>query len=235
MPSALVRPRTRNLGGMSSSSPRRPHSPAVYRRRRLMVLLLVVAVVAAIVWVFVAKPWQSSADTSADTAASASPSPSATAGTDAASTGSGDAATGAETGEPQPCQPAKIMVEPVVSQANYAADEDPTFSIRVTNTGEVDCTFNVGTTTQKYTVTSGEDTWWQSTDCQSEPSDALITLAAGADVTSATPLVWDRTRSSVATCGEPGRPAAPAGGASYHLSVEVGGVSSASTVQFALS
>ena len=61
---------------------------------------------------------------------------------------------------------------------------------------------------------------------------ALIVLAPAS--VSAAPLTWDRTRSSVSTCGESNRQIAPGGGASYHLSVEIGGIASTQTTQMLL-
>ena len=81
---------------------------------------------------------------------------------------------------------------------------------------------------------SGDDVWWRSTDCQSEPSDMIVLIGAGQTVSSATPLTWDRTRSAVGTCTDGSRPHAPGGGASYHLSVEIGGISSTEPQQFLL-
>ena len=83
-------------------------------------------------------------------------------------------------------------------------------------------------------ITSGSDTWWRSTDCQSEPSDMVVLLTAGQTVSSASPLTWDRTRSAVGTCDDETRPRAPGGGASYHLAVEIGGVAATETTQFLL-
>ena len=140
----------------------------------------------------------------------------------------------AETGTAKPCVARAITVEPVTDAATYAAGQNPQLSIRLTNTGGVDCTLNVGTSTQAFTITSGNDTWWRSTDCQTEPSDMIVTLAAGQTVASAVPVVWDRTRSSVSSCGDANRPVAPGGGASYHLDVEVGGIVSSQSAQFIL-
>ena len=81
---------------------------------------------------------------------------------------------------------------------------------------------------------SGSDVWWRSTDCQSEPSDMVVLLAAGQTVTSAAPLTWDRTRSAVGTCDDADRQAAPGGGASYHVSVEIGGIGSTQSKQMLL-
>jgi hypothetical protein len=62
----------------------------------------------------------------------------------------------------------------------------------------------------------------------------VVLIKAGQTVQSATPLTWDRTRSSVSTCTSTGRPKAPGNGASYHLAVEIGGIASARTAQFIL-
>ena len=53
-------------------------------------------------------------------------------------------------------------------------------------------------------------------------------------VSSAAPLVWDRTRSAVSSCKDDSRPRAPGGGASYHLTVSIGGIQSPETAQFLL-
>ncbi len=93
------------------------------------------------------------------------------------------------------------------------------------------CLINVGTATQSFVITSGSDTWWRSTDCQSESSDQVVQLAGGQTVSSVSPLQWDRTRSSVDTCGS-SRPQAAAG--YYHLSVSIGGIQAADTKMFEL-
>jgi hypothetical protein len=93
---------------------------------------------------------------------------------------------------------------------------------------------DVGSTTQAFTVMSGSDVWWRSTDCQENPSSMIATLSAGTTVTSKDPVTWDRTRSSVETCGQENRQRAPGGGASYHVEVSIGGFTSASTKQILL-
>ena len=217
---------------MSSTVRRRRHSPAVYRRRRLALLLLILVVV-AIVWVLVAQPWRGGAATDAtpEVQGSATPSasPTATPSAPVAPSASGSVTA---TGTLPDCTPADVSVEAVIDQSTYAADQNPQFSIRLTNSGH-DCTMNVGTTTQSFIVTSGSETYWRSTDCQTEPSDMIVTISAGQTVTSAAPIVWDRTRSSVDSCGV-ARESAPGGGASYHLAVAIGGITSANTAQFIL-
>lgn len=232
----------------SSMPPHRRVSPAVYRRRRLVVLLALVAVV-ALVWLLIAQPWRGAAADGTEKAAAgptptqtetnlpvgdgeATPTPTATSQTSATPTTKPTPSTSANAAPK--CKSADLQVEPVTDKESYKSSQKPKLSIALTNTGDNDCTVNVGTSTQKFVISSGGDTWWRSTDCQSTPSDQIVLLSAGQRVTSATPLVWDRTRSSVKTCTSADRQKAPGGGASYHLGVEIGGVSSDSTQQFLL-
>lgn len=217
-------------------------SPAVYRRRRLVLLLGLAVIVALVVWLVIAQPWRGAtvADERPSPAPStsspaASPSPSATEPVAAATEPPTDAAPAPEaTGTAKPCAAADVTVLAMTDAETYAAAQNPLLSISLTNNGATDCTINVGTTSQQFTIMSGNDTWWRSTDCQTEPSDMIVTLAAGQTVTSATPLTWDRTRSSVSTCADADRPRASGGGASYHLSVEIGGIPSDGSRQFFL-
>lgn len=229
---------------MTGSTSRRRPTPAVYRRRRLVVLLAVLAVVAAVVWLLVAQPWAGAA--SENPAPKATPTPDATATLSAPTPSATPTETGGtvEGATPTPsataqaaveaCSARDVTVEAVTDRTSYSADQKPAFSIRLTNDGTEDCTLNVGTSGQVFTVTSGADTWWRSTDCQSESSDMVVLIEAGQTVSSAAPLTWDRTRSAVGTCDDDTRPRASGGGASYHLAVEIGGIPSTSTAQFLL-
>lgn len=232
---------------MTGTTQRRRHSPAVYRRRRL-VLLIALLVIAGVAWLFIAQPWAGAATASPDptdkpesqNAAESLPVPSGQATSGGTETGAvegavvqGSTPTPGATPTAQPCIASELTVEPVTSADTYAGDQNPQFSITLTNNG-ADCTLNVGTTAQSFTVTSGDDVWWRSTDCQSEPSDMIVLIAAGQTVSSAAPLTWDRTRSAVGTCADGNRPLAPGGGASYHLSVEIGGIASTEPKQFLL-
>lgn len=213
-------------------------SAAVYRRRRLMALVVLLVVIAAIgagVWLAIAQPWSGAKDAApTPTSQSQTPEASESAAPDASESPSPEP-TGDETAEPEivACQAADVRVVAVTDADTYAAGELPELSIELTNNGP-DCTMNVGSSTQKFTVTSGSDEWWRSTDCQTEPSDTIVTLEAGKTVTSATPVIWDRTRSSVDTCDEKNRPRAPGGGASYHVAVEIGGFESGTSKQIIL-
>jgi len=221
---------------MTDAPRRRRQSPAVYRRRRLAAALLALLVIGLVVWLVVAPPWRSVP------ASDSAPAPVASAPA-AAPTPAVDATTPAATPDPTPtanasdgpaeCTPADIKVEALSDKSEYAQGENPQLSIRLTNSSANPCTMNVGTSAQSFTVTSGSDVWWRSTDCQSEPSDMEVTLAAGQTVTSSAPLTWDRTRSSVGSCDSE-RAFAPGGGATYHLSVSIGGIPSTGTASFVL-
>ena len=209
---------------------------AVYRRRRLavlLVLILVIAVVAGGAWALIARPWeqapqpdptQTTEQTTTPESGSPSPTVEESPTPSASETPEGIVA----------CEAADIEVVAVTDAATYAPDQLPQLSISLTNKGAADCTIDVGTATQRYEVTSGNDLWWRSTDCQVESSSMIVTLTAGQTVPSATPLPWDRTRSSTTTCDDPNRARAPAGGASYHVAVSIGGFDSASTKQIIL-
>ena len=209
-------------------------SAAVYRRRRLAVLLaliLVVAVIGIAVWLLIARPWATAGE---------SPAPTSSAST----TATPPPATGSASPEPSPTAPATpaivaceakdIEVTAVTDADSYAAGVNPQLSISLTNKGTTDCTMDVGSSTQVFTVSSGADVWWRSTDCQENPSSMIATLTAGSTVVSKQPVTWDRTRSSVETCAQENRQRAPGGGASYHVAVSIGGFPSAGTAQFLL-
>lgn len=214
------------------------HSAAVYRRRRLVLLIgliLVAAVIGVSVWLLVTRPW-------ADAAAGPAPTSSAT----PSGTPSSAPTPGTESPAPEPspsgeatpaivaCAAKDIEVAAVTDSDTYAAGVTPQLSISLTNKGATDCTIDVGSTTQVFTVSSGSDVWWRSTDCQENPSSMIATLAAGTTVTSKDPVIWDRTRSSVETCAAENRQRAPGGGSSYHVEVSIGGFTSLTTKQILL-
>lgn len=221
----------------------------MYRRRRLAVLVLLLVVI-GLVWLLIAHPWTAPVPAKAERAAPAqpvlpvvtstaqptgTPTPGATTPAPAPTTptptpGTTTTATPATSAA---CTSANVTVTAVTDRTAYTSGEEPKLSIRLVNHGP-DCTMNVGTATQVFTIASGGDVWWRSTDCQSHATDAVATIKAGQTVTSTQPLVWDRTRSSVATCQAKNRPVAPAGGATYRLSVSIGGIASASPAAFTL-
>lgn len=196
-------------------------------------LVLLVAALAVGVWLVIAQPWANAAaeptPTPTPTVVEESPTPEPT-----GSETSPPEPTEEDTAKAAPCQAVDITVEALTDADTYAAGELPELSISLTNTGSADCTLDVGSATQTFTVSSGSDEWWRSTDCQENSSSMVVTLAAGQTVPSATPVVWDRTRSSVDTCDQENRPRAPGGGASYHVAVSIGGFDAPVTRQILL-
>lgn len=209
-------------------------SRAVYRRRRLAfftILILVVAAIAVGAWLLIAQPW-AGADTQAAPTDSPSASPSAT-GSETPEPEDSDTPEPTASG-PAPCRAADVVVEAVTDAEGYQAGTNPKLSISLKNASSSDCTIDVGSATQVFTISSGDDIWWRSTDCQENPSSMVVTLAAGQEVTSAEPITWDRTRSDTSTCEQENRPRAPGGGASYHVAVSIGGFDATTTRQIFL-
>jgi len=192
-----------------------PQPPSVYWRRRLLLLLVLVAVIVVIVLIIV-RPGSGTPTSHPSGSNSASHTPSAT------SSGSSSAA----------CDPSVITLIPITDAASYAAGVQPQLSMSITNSGASACTFDVGTDAQVYLITSGSDQIWSSKDCQTAPSANKQVLQPGKTL-STTPFGWDRTRSSTTTCTG-NRPEVTAGGASYHLAVQVGAAKSTGTKQFVL-
>ena len=140
--------------------------------------------------------------------------------------------TSASTGDADACDPANIELTAITDKGGYNEGEMPLVSMSITNTGSAACTVNAGTDAQEYIITSGSDQIWSSRDCQTEPTPT-DTVLQPATPKSTTPFGWDRTRSSTDTCAGD-RPQVGAGGASYHLTVKLGDIESATTKQFLL-
>lgn len=132
-----------------------------------------------------------------------------------------------------PCAPEQIVVEPITDRSSYDAGQQPQLSVTIENTGKNVCVLNAGTKAQVFTITSGDDVYWVSTDCQVDAIDAEVSLKPGTPISSSSPISWDRTRSSTETCEGP-RESVPAGGASYYLAVSIDGFESAAQKQFLL-
>ena len=191
--------------------------PGVYWRRRLIVVLILLVIIVVIV-LLVARPGShhpAVTPTPTSTAAAAPATPQASAA------GNGT------------CSSSSVSVQAITDQAAYSAGQIPQLSMSVTNVGSKPCSLDAGTAQQVFTISSGSETYWTSTDCQTGGTDQLIELKPGKTITSQTPIVWDRTRSSPSTCKSTAAPV-PAAGASYHLSVSVGGIKSQNSKQFIL-
>ncbi|GAA3727585.1 hypothetical protein GCM10022239_00530 [Leifsonia bigeumensis] len=187
-----------------------PQPSNVYWRRRLVVGLLLLAVIVIIILLFIQPRGETPKTPNVKETNSQSEAP-----TDP------DAA----------CAAGVVELEAVTDKSTYAAGENPMIHLTVTNTGATSCTINAGTTQQEYLITSGDELYWNSKDCQSDAVDAPVILEPNVPQ-STNPIAWDRTRSSPTTC-DTDRPMVPAGGASYHLNINLGDLKS-NDVQFIL-
>jgi hypothetical protein len=211
----------------TTNNPVGRQSRTVYRRRRLVVGLGLLAVLVIIVLI-VLRPGSSRGEPSDATTPAASATAQATDAPPAETPGPVAPVEGAA------CIAANVQVEAITDAVNYEPGQKPQLSLSVTNTGTTSCTINAGTSKQVFTITSGNDVYWTSTDCQKESADAEVTLKPGVPISSSEPVTWDRTRSAKDTCDVAARDAASAGGASYHLLVSIDGMESATPKQFLL-
>ncbi len=130
------------------------------------------------------------------------------------------------------CDPAKVTVEASTDATSYEAGVNPVISFTLKSLMTTPCELSVGTDAQEYKVTSGDELIWDSKDCQTDNTPATTVLMPGVPKAGPT-ITWDRTRSSKDTC-DSARDQVIAGGASYHLSVTVGTLTSTNSRQFLL-
>jgi hypothetical protein len=201
------------------SSPRTPTGQlpkSVYWRRRIVVLVVLIAIIAIIAII----AWPRDASTSTPPAGSGSTSAPPTGGSTEPPV-AGD-----------PCDPTKITVTAETDAASYDPGVNPQLWLTITSKQAAECVLAAGTDVQEYRITSGDELIWSSLDCQSDAAPHQQILKPGVPVSSA-PITWDRTRSAPDTC-DVVRDAVIADGASYHLEVVVGDLTSKTTKQFLL-
>lgn len=94
----------------------------------------------------------------------------------------------------------------------------------ITNNGLVDCNFNAGQRVTFFTISSGEQIYWSSRDCdRTGLQDLELTLKANETISSE-PGLWEKVYSSENGCGADGNPPVPTGGATFKVKAEVNGV-----------
>lgn len=198
-------------------------SPEVYRRRRIAALIALLVVI-GLVWAgvnaissWIAGPSSTSEMTAPDAAT--------------------DSGVVVESGEA--CPPGTVAVEARVGNSDgeemssFGADETPHIWFTLTNTNSVDCTFNAGAKVQYFTIQSGDQDIWSSTQCSREGLEDSNIVLASAETISSAPSPWEKVFSSETGCGSDQAPVIT-GGASYHLKVEVNGELSSNSQQFVL-
>ncbi|KIQ13129.1 hypothetical protein [Curtobacterium flaccumfaciens] len=214
-----------------------PEKPVVYWRRRALVLGALLVVVLVVVLIVVGR---GNGATSAAPSASASAGAGAGSGAGASSAGSAGSGSGSSrSAAPKPaaadgstCTKDQIVLTPVLDKSAYGSTEDPKIAMSIKNSGTNSCHLDLGSAQQVLTISSGQEQYWSSKDCQTGGTNQDVTIKSGQTLT--TPAIaWDRTRSSTSTC-DSSRPAVTAGGASYHLQVAVGNLESKTSVQFIL-
>ncbi|HEY8700012.1 MAG TPA: hypothetical protein VIM08_03445 [Arthrobacter sp.] len=207
----------RKTASNSSSRAVRGPSGAVYRRRRLFVaaVLLVVAATAfggfAAAGAFSGNAEKVSSTNDAAAAASTSP------GTAAGNTGNTATASSTPTATPT-CDQNLVTVSASTDKASYGPEENPLFTLKVTNGGQLPCEVNIGTSQMEYLVTSGSDRIFSSRDCQAKSEDLIKTIQPGASETANFP--WPRNR-TVEGC-QPIQAKPGAGGAYYVFTAKLG-------------
>lgn len=134
------------------------------------------------------------------------------------------------------CAPGVVKVEAMIGKYDaesgvtetlnsFAGESEPYVWYEVTNTGLVDCRFNVGSRVTFFTITSGEQTYYSSRDCdRTNDKDLTVLLQANVPERSE-PSIWDRTYSSSEGCSAAdGMQKVPTNGATYKIKAEVNGV-----------
>lgn len=211
----------------------RPVSAAVYRRRRLVVFGGLIAVVLVIVLIVV-RPFGGGDDGDDGDTADPVASPSGSVSEQADDEADGEASEPAE-GEAvdpagMPCAGTALQVAAITDATVYPDGVSPQLTLSVTNTSQTACLLDASTDNQQFLVTSGPEQIWLSTHCAGEPQQAEVVLEAGQQISSGTPLAWNRTRSVEGDC-EGGSTVLPG---YYNLEVTIAGVTSPEARQFEL-
>jgi hypothetical protein len=129
------------------------------------------------------------------------------------------------------CQPGVVEVEAFIGRGpthealvNIPEGEPVFLWYEITNTGFVDCIFDVGTYATFFTITSGEQVFYTSRDCdRSSDSKLPTTLKANVGVKSEANEWLKVSSSSEYQCTD-GNRKVPTGGAAFDVRVEVSGV-----------
>lgn len=165
----------------------------MYKRRRQLVALLALLLMGGLIWAGIAIAGVFHGDgTPAPAAAdptSAAPDPSASSRASASAS-----PTPSATPTEAVCNPASIEVTGSTDAETYAADQSPVLSLTVSNTGDVPCPVNVGTSQMEFVITSGDDRIFSSRDCQEGAEDLEVTIEPGESETAR--FTWERIRSA---------------------------------------
>ncbi len=187
-------------------------------------LVLALMAVGGLVWAGIVLASLISGSQNADDSASAPTGSAQPAPTASPSAPAAQATESAVPAEPSPsdpsCDPDLVQVSASTDAQSYAPDQDPVLTLTVTNTGDVDCPVNVGTSQMEFLVTSGDDRIFSSADCQDGAEDLSRDIAPGSSEEAK--FTWERNR-SVPGCEEVEENATPG---SYDVRVSLGELTS---------
>ncbi|MET3452189.1 hypothetical protein [Curtobacterium sp. 1544] len=217
-----------------------PEKPGVYWRRRATVIGVLLLIVVVVVLIVVGRgSGATSAEPTATATGASTPSSSSSSSSSGSASSSGSSSpfarstpSASSAADGSTCAKDQIQLTAVVDKTAYGPTEDPKIAMSIKNTGSNSCHMDLGSSQQVLTISSGDEQYWSSKDCQTGGTNQDVTIKAGQTLT--TPAIaWDRTRSSTSTC-DSSRPSVTGGGASYHLQVGVGNIESKDSVQFIL-
>ncbi|PQZ89014.1 hypothetical protein CQ018_15790 [Arthrobacter sp. MYb227] len=175
-----------------SVRPSRP-SAQVFRRRRLAVLIAGLLVIGLLVWGGIAlagalRPGTSDTPTQQDSQGN-TPKADEPGTQDPAAENNADPSASA-TG----CVAEDVSVVASTSQSTLGPSQNPVLIMTIKNEGKFACTVNVGTSQQEFTVMSGSDRIFSTSDCLADPRDVEIIMPAGSSETAR--FTWERVRSA---------------------------------------
>lgn len=208
--------------------PTRRHSPAVYRRRRLTLAVLVIFVAALLWWLtslavdaLFEDEEPGGAGSSQGGEATSQPSEAAGTGSEGGEgsnePGSGESGSPDEqTEETGSCAPEDIEVRASTGEDSYSRTEAPLLIMEVENTSSSDCTVDLGTGAQEFSLEHANQQIFTTAQCGRDTTTLETELEPG-DVESSH-LTWPLSDSSQ-DCSEPAE--VPSG--EYELTVDLDG------------
>lgn len=96
--------------------------------------------------------------------------------------------------EPTGCLEGDIGITASTAAGTHGPAENPVLVMTIKNEGKFDCNVNVGTSQQDFSVMSGKDRIFATSDCVQDPTDTEITIKPGASETAR--FTWTRVRSA---------------------------------------
>lgn len=137
------------------------------------------------------------------------------------------------------CAPGVVVVEAMIGKLvsddgqgnqvmeefnNFAASAEPYIWYEITNNGLVDCEFNVGPRVTFFTISSGEQVYWTSRECDREGLEDITYVLKANEPVQSIASAWEKSYSSSNGCSLEGNSLVPTGGATFKIKAEVNGV-----------